>query len=792
MPDQEINTKESELLQRDILRVDNFVTPQEIAMQLDQLVGSGEITEDQKYQIRFALEISSEIHTGAYRRDKFRPYLLGHVPPAVKLAIENRQELVDFIAAEEIPLERVNRDQEHTEVSRQQVLTNLLLTVMGHDWYEELGKSEEKLGVQNSRLPGLRENIAKALGIEIDSNIGLLTKPSMKLFDHKKDRNAAYFDQLVNSGNRTVLVTKLIDRIVNHNDDFGVGVNEEDFERYKSYITETEENLLPWFVNYGPQQLVGRFASLLGELKTDVSENSDFLFELEQNLSPLLQQERTDGTTRWEHAQRMIDRMIGLGLRPTVGMVGAIYFHDLIESIFTGGDDKVELVGIITNLAKSFSSKVAYSLGIALATNQLEGDFRSLRDISNYRHLYDEKKVEESEQRINNIVDIYQGHIFMNEESLKRASLLRVEPAPPATDKLLGILDTDIEALLILALEKIDNFNNPPIQNGEPNAAYKWKSAQELLYLQPLLELGGFTYLAQIARGIALEFLYSDTKGMEKHKERYEAYQEYYMRNGALMVQEMRRTQVVDSTTVIVSSMKEFGSYLEKLSREKNQNETIGDIMRFKVIFQESNRITNVYQVADFLREFMSRFSNDHPGVTIQISHPRQSDKGRSIYIRSMEKVPVDILRIVPEASGKVRRKVVKPGRFESIQAYFKVEGLEKFPEGLYFEIQFENVEQYANSLLGVDSHILYKLIEGKVLDRVTKEDAAHLEEIFDRVTQYRISPKGRTYLSKKGYEGLFKLPEFEILGDLVGEEVLFEPSFEDKQKLRMLLPYVM
>jgi hypothetical protein len=505
-----------------------------------------------------------------------------------------------------------------------------------------------------------------------------------------------------------------------------------------------------------------------------------------------LLEKRSDGTTRLEHAERMIDRMTRLGLRPTVGMVGAIYFHDLIERIYASGYDKEELVGIVTSLAKSFPSKVAYSVGIALATHQLEGDFRSLRDISNYRHLFDEKSVEESEQRINNIIDIYQGHVFMNEDALRKASLLRVEPTPPATDKLLRILDTDIEALLILALEKIDNFSNPPYLDGEPNAAYKWKAAQELLYLQPLLEIGGFTYLAQTVRGLALEFLYSDTEGLEKYKTEYEAYQGYYMRNGALMVHEMRKTQTVDSTTVIVSSLKEFGSYLEKLSREKNENEVIGDVMRFKVIFQESDRITNMYQVADFLREFIARFSNDHPSTRMQIEHPRKADKGRSIYIRSIEKVPADLLRIVPEAIGKVRRKVVKPGKFESIQAYFRVEGLEEFPDGMYFEIQFENVEQFENSLLGVDSHILYKLIEGKVLKRVTKKDVAHLEDVFDRVAQYRISPKGRTYLSKKAYESLLKEPGFAILGGLVGEEVLFDPSPDEKKKLRMILPFMM
>ena len=774
-------------------RVDSIVSHVQVIENLENLLGNQEITLYQFENLLSAIEYSRPIYEVVPRRDGFRNHANGHVFPAVNSIINNRERVVEIVK-DEISMIKDNVYLDGT--LEQKSLYYSVLLMISHDWYEELEK-------QGKSVEESRQFVTSLYGETVDQWIDLLTKPKKGQTDNVT-RNRQYYERLNESDSRIVALIKFEDRNSNHNDDFGIA----DPVTIVKYCSESLQNLLPWFQRVLPIEMSSYFEKMVFDLMIDAND-SDILLQIVDEIALRnLGDKRSDGSTWVEHTKRMVKLLEKLGLRRTVGFMTAIKLHDITtldendNVVLRSGIDEEEIIQLI----KISPIKALYSIGLIHATKELEVLMtKYLRDVG-FSYAGN------SEETIERIRHLYSEKVFIEDDKFREnyGDLLNIEPLIQEST-MQQMLEWDIESLLVLVLERLDNLSNPvlaedPYGTLTKNVAYQWKTAQELLFLQPLLELGGFSELATYVRGKAMEFLDKDSEFYGLTKQEYDKHLEF-SRIYDLAVSRSCSKATRNTNTTIRKSEKQFGNALRKKHDAIINDEGIeaGDYIRRKVIYFVKDHPYNLHEVLTFVGKFRDEFilETGIDGITVHLENPRPEIRDQAILINARQEVNDRNRSLLEELDASlvknVKLKDVDPRQYEFTQVYIKIHGIPGFEDGVFMEFQLLDSESFERGVIGDAAHYLYKFREKTKNTRNIPLTESHpitistsdLRRIFLRMAEYRSSWRSQLRLSIKSLEQLKKLyPFIEKEFDL--QDLIYEPSLEeDETVVKYVLPQI-
>ena len=774
-------------------RVESIVSHIQVLENLENLLFHEEITRFRFENLLGAIEYSRPIYEVVPRNDGFRNHANGHVFPSVNSIINNRGKVIEIVKDEISEI----RDNVYLDGNlEQKSLYYSLLLMISHDWYEELEK-------QGKSVEESREFVRSLFGETVDQWIDILTKPKKGQTDNVT-RNRLYYERLNGSDSKIVALIKFEDRNSNHNDDFGIA----DPINIVRYCSESLQNLLPWFQRVLPTEISIYFDKMVYDLMMDANDSNIILQLVDEIADRNLGDRRSDGSTWVEHTKRMALILEKLGLRRTVGFMTAIKLHDI--TALDENDNVVLKPGIdeeeITQLIKISPIKGLYSIGLIFATKEIEVLMtKYLRDVS---YSYEGNTAETIER----IKHLYSEKVFLNEEEFRQnyMDLLTVEPLIQE-DTMQQMLEWDIESLLVLVLERLDNLDNPVLAKdpyGTPtqNIAYQWKTAQELLFLQPLLELGGFSELANYVRGKAMEFLHRDSEFYGLTKQEYDKHLEF-SRKYDLVVSRSCSKATRNVNTTIRKSEKQFGNALRKKHDALINNEGIeaGDYIRRKIIYFVKDQPYYLQEVLTFIDRFKDEFilETGIEGITVQLENPRPEIQDQAIHINARKELNDRNRALLGDSEvalvKNIKLRDVDPKQYEYTQVYIKINGIPEFADGVYMEFQLLDSDSFERGVIGDAAHYLYKFRERT---RNTRKD--HLDEnsytsistqdlrkVFLRMAEYRSSWRSQIYLSPKSLEKLRRMYPF-MEREFNMEDLIYKPSREeDKTVVKHILPQV-
>ena len=786
--------------QEGLLHTEVIYTSGQIAESLKTLLENREITPTQFGQLEKAVTISERIYTLNPRRDGFRNHAIGHVFPNIGNIIRNRGKIIGIVKDEVAQLKFNPGDMGATQEQRS--LYASILLMLGHDWYEDY--------MGNDSREVFKEEVIKDFGEDIHNIIEILTKPDKGEYSDY-DRDRVYYENLTSSNSRLVAIIKLLDRNSNHNDDFGV----HDFSKVDNYCADTEQNLINWLrkVVTGPGEIfVDELVETVGSLRDDVADSGALSDATTEIVDRFLSNKRSDGTSWSEHVDRMIKMIKSLGLRKTLGFTLAIKMHDLFD---LDGDMVVidpEIKQELNELLKISQEKTAYSIGIAMGAKRLEGIMTTyLRDVDSSYFMQDGQVRDKLRQLYSP-----ESKVPMTFDQL--GEMVNYEPII-ATEVMQEMSEWDIESLLVLVLERLDNLENPvmyqqPIAGKRvmmKDALYQWKTAQELLFLHPLLEIGGFRELANIVRGKAYEFLLQDNELGKKAKEEHRIHTNFFGKYKKMILLDMLEVEQ-EKRFVFRHREKEEGSTAKKMVDLERQGKPteVGDFLSIRYVYDDESfpyTVSNVIELANHLtseieasfRNLPGRFPKELEKIKVEIENPRSDRKARGIYIstanaelieegkRLIESLKVssgvsivDTMEVVDiEDDGKeenanengsdtnlpgiiygkvdlnriVFDEKVTPDDFESTQFYIKISGVPGYTMPIYIEVQLVSKESYKRGVVGPAAHHIYKLNQGfekDENDQSKEEEETKLISIsaFDQEVLLRLYKRFAAYRS--------------------------------------------
>jgi hypothetical protein len=634
--DQDLQDREHIPNQEGLLHTEVIYTSGQIAESLKTLLENREITPTQFGQLEKAVTISERIYTLNPRRDGFRNHAIGHVFPNVGNIIRNRGKIIDIVKEEVAQLRFNPGDMGATQEQRS--LYASILLMLGHDWYEDY--------MGNKSRDVFKEEVIKDFGEDIHNIIEILTKPDKGEYSDY-DRDRVYYENLTSSNSRLVAMIKLLDRNSNHNDDFGV----HDFSKVDNYCEDTEQNLINWFKNVltGPGEIfVEELVETVGILRDDVADSQALSEATSEIVDRFLSNKRSDGTSWTDHVERMIKMIKSLGLRKTLGFTLAIKMHDMFD---LDGDMVVidpEIKQELNELLKISQEKTAYSIGIAMGAKRLEAIMTTyLRNVDSSYFMQDDQVRDKLRQ-------LYSPDSKVPMSFDQLGEMVNYEPII-ATEVMQEMSEWDIESLLVLVLERLDNLENPvmyqqPIAGKRvmmKDALYQWKTAQELLFLHPLLEIGGFRELASIVRGKAYEFLLQDNELGKKAKEEHRIHTDFFGKYKKMILLDMLEVEQ-EKRFVFRHREKEEGSTAKKMVDLERQGEPteVGDFLSIRYVYDDESfpyTLSNVIELANHLtseieasfRNLPGRFPKELEKIKVEIENPRSDRKARGIYISS-------------------------------------------------------------------------------------------------------------------------------------------------------------
>lgn len=739
----------------------NFVTNIEILKRLNALQSQGFLTQAQVLSLEGAIEVSKELYSGIKRRKQFVSHINGHINPGLKTIIDNHEVYTDYLMEDypsDIPIEELRYFDKNN--IRASALYEFLLTYIGHDWYEDFTGTYEE-------LEEIRENqIIKRFGNRIDQNILVISKTG----DMNKYREA-----MDDFGSRLVIGAKSVDRPTNLKDDF----SSLDYERNAAYIAETREYLLPLFKKFDVP-FYEDIEQLITDLEKDIEQREyaediamkNFVYDFEDH-------RRED----WkEHLEWMIEFLSqNPDMREIMGLKIAILMHDhtdrsqLIHRFLSQmgidyGEDPFAMEGIAEEYEApkppTSPDLAFYATGIAIASSEYDKwSARRRRDPESYSYIEDPN----IRARIHEIND-RENKAEWNFNQLRESGLLRYIANPVVSmDEILEILEWDIEGMLISVAEKLHNLENPTkLSNGENNAAYQWKIAQELLFYTPLLEIGGLRSLAQHVEGKVNEFLYADILEEEPWiKEEYNRNVEFFEKYGNTIQRVMNSSALITPYTgVVTMNLKSFGSFLKKISLQREEYKgkidpnkiKIGDAIRCNIIFSGPNDINEEVTMDDLFgmygilaREFLEGLNKSIPEMTFTNSHPLGNNP---IVVRSPEAmyhtISPALLPEMPHEHKSTKAFVGIQNYIMAVPKYTRKSSRDARGDTFYMELQAVSAQEHYDNIFGPESHLEYTLRDKFKMDTSTIDLKALTQGILERVYKYRISPRNAMYLSER------------------------------------------
>ena len=775
-------------------KTESIVSHVQVIESLEVLLGDNEITQYQFENLLAAIEISKPIYELEPRRDGFRNHANGHIYPAVSTLINDRGQVVEIVKDEISQIvDTVYLDGNLEQKS----LYYSLLLMISHDWYEELDN-------QGKSVKDLRIFVKTTFGERVDEWIDMLTKPP-KGTHESKTRNRLYYERLVNSDSTILALIKFHDRNTNHNDDYGIA----NPTKIVKYCGESLTYLRPWFDRILPEGISNYFGDMVYELMIDANE-SNILLDYADELRDRVDDVRSDGTTWKQHSERMEQMIEKFKLRKTVGFLTLIKLHDITEVDSDGNvviKPEIELEEIL-QLMKYAPKKGLYALGLIFATKELELLMtKYLRNVDNSYEGMNKKS-------LNKMRELYSMKAFADKKEFgdRYGELEHIEPLIDEST-MLEMLEWDIEALLALVLERLDNLENPVMRRNDygelvPNAVYRWKTVQELLFLQPLLELGGFTDLASYTRGKAMEILYEKSDYYDETAEEFKRYSEFSRDFGdTLTACTLKATR--NLRTVIRSSDKQFGNAVNKkeVAFLNDEGTESGDFVRKRIVYYDEGYPYNLNNVITFIENLRIELalSTGNENIQFEIINPRKEISNQGIIINSRREIVDENIRYIeqleivnPDLANRVELKSVNPNSYEYTQIYIKIHGIPGYEQGVFVEYQLVDRDSFERGIIGEAAHYIYKFKEKTKKAKKTKKspdsrkiDKEDLKKIYLRMAKYRNSYRSHLYLAPKSIEAIRrKFPQYAHEFEL--DELVYEVALDEDENLRkFLLPQI-
>lgn len=734
----------------------NFMTPEMVFMDLEELEDRAELRSEQVAVIKGMIDLSQGYYGLAKRRDGFRTTLLGHVLPGMGYIVKNKEDILGYYERRQ----DINRS-EFTDEDKQDYLFHTLALFVSHDWLEDASEAKRHEVPLTLRALFDSNEIPEEHFKSLWADLNAITKPN-KAAVISGNREALYAEQLT-YGSDVVAVVKLIDRTLNHFDDFGSIRT----KKVTEYIEETSKYLQPFFESRGMEgmQIYDLFVSSKGilEILGEDAEYSDLVLELmtvdarEEAKLDKLYGKRQDA---WEHIRRMIsvlnEMYEELQIKPTPGFKLAIISHDILGNLLdkSSMNDK----NLTARFSKVFTidpELVTYALGVARSAYDLEkmseelrrdpiGNFVADQSLKKSDDGQDNKPIEVTEEQKRILKGVYSGETITSEEF---EAIRRLRPTLAPSGDLLRALDQDIEGAILLAIEKLDNIENPPKFDRD---GYVFRAANEILYfLVPLLQTGGLNKIAQKLRGKALEKLVSKAD-LAKATEIHESYDDLYNRFLPRLAEDVYSLEEVTADASVTINRKALGSIARSVEKGEYEDSVPDDIVRSRVVFPMMSEEKFFENSGLVLRNIMNTADEGgyaSEGVkSLTIEHPDPKKRSHGIKVMGiLSKDDEDRISNLMANVVSPEFASVRPSKndFKSVNVKIKMEMLDGTFK--YMEMQFVRSDWHYDNSLGKAAHVLFK-------QGVMEPSAEHvqaLQDIYMRHLIYWLLPNAYVLSSK-------------------------------------------
>ncbi len=742
----------------------NFSTPEEVENQFAFYLGANYINKEEYELLLEALKLSRQIHGSEKRRDGIRRSLNGHILPGLRVIFNNRKAIVD------------SKDNREDKLS----FFESVFVFMGHDWLEDV------------KDPFLKEKIEN-FPEELVTRIKKLT--------HRKEEGVSNekYAQEINGAGRIEKFVKMIDRMVNLFDDIGKAPSlseissEFSLSRVQKYVAETRELYLEEF-RREKLPLFEKFEQVVNYVEKDSKLSRGYIKivrELVMGHLGLKNSPKTEGQTdgtgfrrerspykKLDHVERIIrdleENSAKYGILPTAGMVGAIYFHDLVKD-----DNFINKMRSYLRTIKDSEPEVyrllKYSLSIAHSSRMVENKCEIDRNLAGKVYSGMEDRLFETEEGSVSAKDLLLNVFTKPKEDSRKTTprdtsqkvfkkyiLEMYKIRPPLKETRINtfnkLIHGDIEGALLRALEVIDNIKNPP----DFDDTYAWRNCQETLYLLlPLIETFGLKGVAKELKNTVLTHIFSVLKGKE------------FVDGGLRLIEtvagnpEIRKlekiiNQVVEGDALIDYDTKGIGALLEKLV-EENRN-TITDIRRCRVVLPPTESDEDLlFSAVGILGKVISQAKGS--GMEISIYRPLERIGGEepkkpirislgdgNAFIGEWADLLIGELKTklqIPEMED-LHHFVPRKTGYKDVKIVFQVRSHDQ-NEPLYYEMIITDSTRHLRNTFGPAARV-YKLM-AKEIDDSTNPDGGHLEtirQLMQRSMAYIIYSHARLILSDK------------------------------------------
>lgn len=723
----------------------NFMTPEMAFEDLEELETRGELHPQHVNILKGMINLSQGYYGLARRRDEFRSTLIGHILPGVGFIVKNKERVLDYYRMRAIVKGEYTSD---SEIQSQEYLFRTLALFIAHDWLEDArGEIVDDIPRQLAHLFG-PEGESNELFASLWLDLNAITKPA-KNGNKDQNRDMEYAIQLREASD-VVAMVKLIDRSINHFDDYGSIYS----ERAIRYINETNEYLIPFFKSKGLEHTslyIGFVASIiLLQLDLQASESVYSELEVKAKEEARLEKLYDKRPDAWRHVERMLAVLEGmhkeLQIKPTQGFRLAILIHDIVGNTLDGtSPHDRNLYGRFNKLLEKNPKLVSYAIGVARSAHALEQISEELRvdAIDNFTRR--DVKGTMGRDGMQNDVSPRQKEllkkVYENEEITKDEfeEIRTLRPVTPPPDKLIRALDQDIEGVVLLAIEKLDNIENPPEYD---KFGYTFRAASEILYfIVPLLQVGGMNTLAQTLRGKALEKLSSEENLVEAEKI-YDSYNRLYNNFLPELAEDIYSLNIVTADTSITTNRKAMGSIARSIEKGEYEGTMPDDIVRLRVVFPDLSESELLRSTVSVLRELIANAVSQkyiNQGVrALTIEHPDPNKRNNSVkFMGGFEDIGEHEISGLMDGIVSDDQLSVRPNKnnYRSINVKCKIEMADGTVK--YIEVQLAKADWHFENSLGKAAHVLYK----QGVQEPSIEDVHALKEIYIRHLIYWLLP---------------------------------------------------
>lgn len=747
----------------------NFSTPEEVENQLAFYLGANYINDDEYQLLSRALTLSRQIHGSEKRKDGLRRSLDGHILPGMRFIFDNRKEIVDSILMEEggEPLS----------------FFESLFVYLGHDWIEDV--KDEQLREQFALFPD-----------ELIRKIQNLSKTP-----EVREENG-YLDSLKTAGKVEKFV-KMVDRMMNLLDDRGKSPPLGSSRRSKGeeYLVETRTYYMEMF-REAQLPLFDKFEQVVSYVEQDSKLSRDFLDIVQELVNASLglpntvrssadivasamdksNQNRERSTKeKLAHIERMVSDLMAnstrFGILPSTGMVGAIYFHDLVNdtSFIDRVRSKLNELDSGENRNLHLARLLRYSTAVAHSSRVVENKSRIERDLIDrlYRDQREPVKVMLRKVFARPHTRTKRGSDYqqtLGEFESNRINMYRIAPAAHEIkfQTFKDCLEYDIEGVLLRFLEVRDNILNPNLSDP----TYAWRNCQESLYfLLPLVEAFGLKGPAKELANVIHAHVVGELMG-EDFVNNVSTELKRISDSPEIKLLEKIINRIVGDSALIEYDRKGIGSSAEK--RMKEALEVITDLARCRIVLPPTDRDDDVLiKSMGIIEEVVSQARN--AGLLhVNISRPFKptGDKNGKRPLRislppegGTATVADRMISDIKERLGIPELEIIhefveRPTGYKDVKVVFQIppnDGGEPY----YYEMIITESFRYKNNLFGTAARVARQIVgstQENVGRKITQEHRNLLTRLSHRTISYMMFSSSGTNLARFSLSWLRKM----------------------------------